>query len=129
MPLCAERIIVEALHDWQHSRSVSVARSRKSIGVLVHAFLTPTTMAADTIPIQVEFGGGLELLFSNQRTLKVDVPSRISIKVTGAKGSPDEAASSAEAETQAVNLTYLMYYLRDNLLKDRPELFMSNGTM
>ena len=85
-------------------------------------------MSADTIPLQIEFGGGLELLFSNKRTLKVDIPSRIPVNYIDAKSGPDEAGA-ADTETKPANLTYLMCYLRDNLLKERPELFMSNGTM
>ena len=85
-------------------------------------------MSADTIPIQVDFGGGLELLFSNQRTFKVNLPSRVPLTITDTKVKEDTTLDAA-AEMKPTNLTYLMYYLRDNLLKERPELFMTNGTM
>jgi ubiquitin related modifier 1 len=32
-------------------------------------------------------------------------------------------------ETKAADLEYLIYHLRDHVLKERPELFMENGTM
>lgn len=85
-------------------------------------------MSVDTIPLQIEFGGGLELLFSNKKSFKVDVPSRVPLTFTDAKTTQDGTLSTAE-ETKPANLTYLMYYLRDNLLKERPELFMTKGTM
>ena len=63
------------------------------------------------ISIKVEFSGGLELLFSNQRVHRVELPTI------------DPATS------QEPNLQYLIEYLRDNLLKERVELFIENKTV
>lgn len=63
------------------------------------------------LQVKIEFGGGLELLFSNQRSHRVSIPAQI----------PDKA--------KATDVTFLLHYLRDNLLQDRPELFMENDTV
>lgn len=55
--------------------------------------------------ICIEFGGGLELLFGNKKSYEVDVPTE---------------NNTAEALT----VRQLLPWARDNLLKDRPELFM-----
>ncbi|KAI0672341.1 ubiquitin-related modifier 1, partial [Trametes maxima] len=62
-----------------------------------------------TISLKVEFGGGLELLFSNQRSHRSSTPDAEIFK--------------------AVDLTYLIFWLRDNLLKERVELFIENATV
>ncbi|KAG5652071.1 Ubiquitin- modifier 1 [Sphagnurus paluster] len=64
-----------------------------------------------TISVKVEFSGGLELLFSNQRSHAVTIPST----------DPTDSAPT--------NLQYLITYLRDNLLKERVELFVENETV
>ena len=68
----------------------------------------PCTMTT-TISVRVEFGGGLELLFSNQRSHRVEVPTTVDDKPT--------------------NLNYLIHWLKDNLLKERGELFVENNTV
>ncbi|KAJ5902473.1 hypothetical protein N7495_003001 [Penicillium taxi] len=61
---------------------------------------------ADSIPITVEFTGGLELLFGNERKHQVSLPARSD------DGNPS-------------NIAYLLRYLVDNLLKDqRKEMFI-----
>lgn len=75
-----------------------------------------------TLNIKIEFGGGLELLFSNQRSHRVTIPSRVP---TSSK--PQDAEKSSE--DKPADITYLMYWLRDNLLKEREELFIENGTV
>ncbi|KAK0469099.1 ubiquitin-related modifier 1 [Desarmillaria tabescens] len=67
----------------------------------------------NSITIRVEFGGGLELLFSNQRSHKVKIPATIS------KDGPGKPA----------DVDYLIHHLRDNLLKEREELFMEKDTV
>jgi len=62
-----------------------------------------------TISIRVEFGGGLELLFSNQRSHTVKIPTTVGEK--------------------PADLNYLIHWLRDNLLKEREELFLGNNTV
>ncbi|KAF8079185.1 ubiquitin-like modifier 1 [Lyophyllum atratum] len=65
----------------------------------------------NTLSIKVEFSGGLELLFSNERSHIVTIPS------------VDPATSGS------TNLQYLINHLRDNLLKERIELFVENDTV
>ena len=60
--------------------------------------------------LRVEFGGGLELLFSNQRTHLVTVPQ-------------------GNGEEGPVDINFLIHWLKDNLLKERPELFIEGGTV
>lgn len=61
------------------------------------------------LALKVEFGGGLELLFSNQRSHQVNLPN--------------------EKDGKPADITYLMYWLKENLLKEREELFIENGTV
>ena len=63
-----------------------------------------------TKSVRVEFGGGLELLFSKQKSHKVDIPT----------ATPDE---------KPTNMIYLIRWLKDNLLKEREELFLDNDTV
>ena len=74
-----------------------------------------------TVSVKVEFGGGLELLFSNQRSHKVEIPALV----------PPSAAESKDpkAAGRAADITYLMVWLQDNLLKERPELFIEGATV
>jgi len=60
-----------------------------------------------TKSVLVEFGGGLELLFSNQKTHKIGIPTM----------TPDD---------KPTNMNYLILWLKDNLLKDRQELFLDH---
>ncbi|KIK07143.1 hypothetical protein K443DRAFT_673701 [Laccaria amethystina LaAM-08-1] len=78
----------------------------------------------NTISLKIEFGGGLELLFSNQRSHRVTIPSTVPVdnNTSLTKG----AAASA---TRPADVTYLLHHLRDHLLKERQELFMENGTV
>ncbi|KAJ7093984.1 ubiquitin-like modifier 1 [Mycena belliarum] len=72
----------------------------------------------DTITLKVEFSGGLELLFSNQRSHKLSVPALVPKKY-----------GDASSETKPADITFLIHYLRDNLLKERVELFMESDTV
>ena len=58
-----------------------------------------------TITLNVEFGGGLELLFGNKRKHAVSL------------------------STTAPTLTYLIQHLRTTLLTERPELFVEGDTV
>ncbi|KAJ5752323.1 hypothetical protein N7520_009240 [Penicillium odoratum] len=61
---------------------------------------------AAPIPITVEFTGGLEILFSNQRKHKIIMPGRLD-------------------DGSVPNISNLVRYLVDNLMKDqRKELFI-----
>lgn len=82
-----------------------------------------TSSASMSLKLKIEFGGGLELLFSNQRSHQVIIPSRVT---------PDPTTSTAPAldgEGKDADITYLIYWLRDNLLKEREELFIENKTV
>src|SRR6267154_5196045 len=84
---------------------------------------------AGTITIKLEFSGGLELLFGNERNHEVSIPHFVpSDNSTHSTPSSDNEAPST-GETKAADLEYLIYHLRDHALKERPELFMENGTM
>ena len=78
------------------------------------------------ITIKVEFSGGLELLFSNQRTHQVTLPA-----VVPAESSKIATESFTEVATNAkpVDVNYLLRFLRDNLLKERVELFMEGDML
>jgi ubiquitin related modifier 1 len=95
------------------------------------------------LSLKIEFSGGLELLFSNQRSHRVQIPSivpidnstlpsatiptsDISMDISISTTTPQ---STDTGKTKAADITYLMYYLRDNLLKERAELFMEGGTV
>ena len=78
--------------------------------VRVIDFLTsPSCTMTTTKSVQVEFSGGLELLFSNKKSQKVEIP-------TTANGKPTD-------------VNYLIHWLKDNLLKERGELFVDNDTV
>ena len=75
-----------------------------------------------SLNIKIEFGGGLELLFSNQRTHRLTIPAKCPVS-----SKPGDAEKPAQ--DKPTDITYLMYWLRDNLLKEREELFIENGTV
>ncbi|KAF2014881.1 ubiquitin related modifier 1 [Aaosphaeria arxii CBS 175.79] len=64
-----------------------------------------------TVSITVEFSGGLELLFDNERKLSLALPSR------------DENGATS-------NIAYLVRYLCETTMKDpRKDLFVLDGTV
>ncbi|KAI0325494.1 ubiquitin-related modifier 1 [Cubamyces sp. BRFM 1775] len=86
-----------------------------------------------TISLKIEFGGGLELLFSNQRSHRVTIPALVpaaSSSSTSSSSTAQTAQDEAGAEKKKpADLAYLIFWLRDNLLKEREELFIENGTV
>jgi len=58
-----------------------------------------------TKTIQVEFSGGCELLFNNQKKHSLNLPEKI------------------------LTLKDLLQWIKETLLKERPELFISEGTV
>ncbi|KAF2817206.1 ubiquitin related modifier 1 [Mytilinidion resinicola] len=65
----------------------------------------------DVVPITVEFSGGLEMLFSNERKHKLSIAAK------------DESGLNS-------NVAFLVRYLCDNLMKDpRKDLFVLDGTV
>ncbi|TFK29519.1 ubiquitin related modifier 1 [Coprinopsis marcescibilis] len=82
-------------------------------------------MASQTPPnisLKIEFSGGLELLFSNQRSHKISIPSEVP-KDNNTRLSPPDGS------TKPADISYLVYYLRDHLLQERGELFEEDGTV
>ncbi|XP_076243230.1 ubiquitin-related modifier 1 [Calliopsis andreniformis] len=57
------------------------------------------------IPVTIEFGGGAELLFDKKKRHEVNLPG-------------DEWT-----------IERLLFWIRDNLLKERPELFLQGDTV
>jgi ubiquitin related modifier 1 len=70
------------------------------------------------IALKIEFGGGLELLFGNTRSHRVSVPAAIPASSTSENG-----------ETRPADVNFLIHWLKDYLLKERPELFIEEGTV
>ena len=66
------------------------------------------------LKLKVEFGGGLELLFSNQRSHLIDIPSTV---------------PGSDGKGQPADIDFLIRWLKDNLLKERPELFTEDTTL
>ena len=77
-----------------------------------------------TISVKIEFGGGLEVLFSNKRSHRLKLPAAVP-----KNNSTDITILKTNEPTRPIDITYLIYYLKDHLLKDRVELFMEKGTV
>lgn len=80
-----------------------------------------------TLSLKIEFGGGLELLFDNKRSHRISIPARVKAKdvssdLPGAQVASNQLAKPADAR-------YLIYWLKDNLLKEHAELFVDEGTV
>ncbi|KAN0094540.1 Ubiquitin-related modifier 1 [Tylopilus felleus] len=73
-----------------------------------------------TIDLKIEFGGGLELLFGNQRAHTLSLPTLVPT-------SPADTAPSTPSKS--TDVTYLIRHLRTHLLKERPELFVEGDTV
>lgn len=81
-------------------------------------------MPGKTIQIDVEFSGGLELLFDNKRSHKLELPSTV----------PKDNSTTLppkinDGEGKPTDVAYLIAYLRDHLLQERAELFEEGGTV
>ena len=76
-----------------------------------------------TISLKIEFGGGLELLFSNKRSHQLTFPAAVP------KNNNTDISNPIVEPTKKIDIDYLLYYLRDHMLIDRPELFMEKGTV
>ena len=77
-----------------------------------------------TISLKIEFGGGLELLFSNIRSHQLELPAAVP-----KNNSTDVTKITTGEPTKPIDITYLIYYLKDHMLKERVELFMERGTV
>lgn len=76
-----------------------------------------------SISLKIEFGGGLELLFSNKRSYRLTLPAAVP------NNNNTDITNISVEPTKPIDITYLMYYLKDHLLKERVELFMEKGTV
>lgn len=72
-------------------------------------------MADDKINLKIQFGGGMELLFGNVRSHEVSVPS-----LAPAIGSKPE---------RPADITFLIQWMKENMLKEREELFIDGLTV
>jgi Urm1 (Ubiquitin related modifier) len=75
-----------------------------------------------SINVKLEFGGGLELLFSNKRSHQLSLPPKVPID-------NNTSLKSTSGETKSTDISYLIHHMRDHLLQERPELFMESGTV
>jgi ubiquitin related modifier 1 len=80
----------------------------------------------ETLMLKIEFGGGMELLFANQRSHRLSIPAQVPVDNNTKEDLPADANS---VNTKPADITYLIHHLRDHLLKERVELFMENGTV
>ncbi|EMF15928.1 ubiquitin related modifier 1 [Sphaerulina musiva SO2202] len=65
----------------------------------------------DAIDLTIEFTGGLELLFSDQRKHKISIPAK-------------------DAQGQPATIAFLIQWLCDNLMKDpRKDMFVLDDTV
>ena len=78
-------------------------------------------MSTAALYIKVEFGGGLELLFDNKRSHRITIPA-----FSSATSSTDD---QNEEPGKDADVTFLIHWLKDNLLRERAELFVENGTV
>ena len=77
-----------------------------------------------TISLKIEFGGGLELLFSNKRSYRLTLPAAVP------KNNSTDITNPITVEPiKPIDITYLICYLKDHMLKERVELFMEKGTV
>lgn len=76
-----------------------------------------------SLSIKVEFGGGLELLFGNQRIHHISLP----LSVPNQR--PSVTESSTVSEKRPSDMSFLLHWLKDNLLKERKELFLEGDTV
>ncbi|KAM6501281.1 ubiquitin-like modifier 1 [Amanita muscaria] len=78
-----------------------------------------------TIALKIEFGGGMELLFANQRSHKLSIPARVPVD----NSTKELQAEPDSSNTKPTDIVFLIHYLRDHLLKEREELFIESGTV
>ncbi|KAF8624694.1 hypothetical protein AX17_007025 [Amanita inopinata Kibby_2008] len=75
--------------------------------------------------LKIEFGGGMELLFSKQRSHKITIPARVPID----NSTSTSFASEDGPNTKPTDITYLIHHLKEHLLREREELFIENDTV
>ncbi|KAL1721515.1 hypothetical protein EV715DRAFT_194869 [Schizophyllum commune] len=87
--------------------------------------------APATVTVDVEFSGGLELLFGNVRRHRVALPAtKPDSEVEDTPFYQHQFDSPNLGETSApADVEFLIDYLAKNLLKERVELFVENGSV
>ncbi|KAI9142008.1 ubiquitin-related modifier 1-like protein [Paraphysoderma sedebokerense] len=63
------------------------------------------------LKLELQFSGGMELLFDNIKSMAITLPE------------------TSEYEEGKCSIRQLLPYIRDNILKERPELFMDGETV
>eukprot|EP00898_Chlorokybus_atmophyticus_P002320 jgi/Chlat1/3089/Chrsp21S03321 len=79
------------------------------------------------VKLQLEFSGGLELLFGNKKAVSADVPP--SQQQDDANGNGNDHTDQANGVKASVRVGDLLLWMRDNLLQERPELFIKGDTV
>ncbi|KAG8754905.1 Ubiquitin- modifier 1 [Serendipita sp. 396] len=72
----------------------------------------------ETIILKIQFGGGAELLFGNVRSHDISLPSMANATQSGSKQSGRPA-----------DITFLIQWMKENMLKEREELFVDGETV
>lgn len=115
---------------------MAVASVPKNVRALLH--LQPAMTSSSEIKVNVDFGGGLEILFNNQRSLIVSLPARLPIAqqtnlnptdpIVTNTNTPPEPSAEVDRPT---DVSALIDHLKDNVLADRKRagLFAENGTV
>jgi hypothetical protein len=133
---CIHYIVLRGLSEGRLSAAGAVYSARHTALSLppplrlVH--LIKPNVSMSTLSLKIEFGGGLELLFDNKRSHRLAVPARIPASWSLATRTAVSTAPNPEAEntkTRPVDVRYLIYWLNDNLLRERSELFVEDGTV
>lgn len=68
-----------------------------------------STQPKAAVHLNLEFGGGLELLFGSTKSHSVDIP--------------------LSSDLDKLKMEHLLVWVRDNLLRERPELFMKDKSV
>jgi len=82
----------------------------------------------DTVPqvhVKVEFGGGMEVLFSNVRSHSLTLPSSYTFLPT------DKSPAKSASKQKPTDIRFLIAWLKENLLQDkkRPDLFVQGDSV
>jgi len=87
--------------------------------------MTSPTSPVEQIQVKVDFGGGLEILFNNQRSHTISLPARVATQINS------NPTTTTTAEGRPADVSALIDHLKDNVLSDRKRagLFAENGTV
>ena len=98
------------------NRNVLISLSR-SLATASSSLAIPMS----TIALKIEFGGGLELLFSKKRSYQLTLPAAV----------PNNNSTdiTTVGPTRPIDIAYVIRYLTEYLLKEREELFVEKGTV